>query len=87
MQERMPTQWRFRVQLFGGGADGCTIALAAMTPKIAVFRNGAQASARETKEPIEEAKEDAFAGFYELVEPVGSETPIYVSTGSSQRHS
>jgi hypothetical protein len=60
------------------------VQLRALSSEIAVYRNGAGASAEDPafKESPEEIAD--FVGLYELVEPIGPETPVYISAKGSR---
>jgi hypothetical protein len=69
---------RFRAVLFGGEASGCTVELADFPPLIAVEltdRNVVVVS-------VPTVVSGPMANLYELVSPVGPETPTYVSCRS-----
>jgi hypothetical protein len=70
---------RFRAQLFGGDASGLILELSALVPKITVFQNGGPAFALAADEGSA-AGDARRLGGYELVGPVGPETPVYVAT-------
>jgi hypothetical protein len=76
------TRRRFQARLFGGPADGCLVRLANLSARVAVYRNGAGASAKEPAFADHPAAEGGFVGYYELVEPLGPETPTYVASSS-----
>jgi hypothetical protein len=69
----------FRAQLFGGGASGLVIELSALLPRITVFQNGGPAFAVPADEGCAGGEARRLGG-YELVGPVGPETPVYVAT-------
>jgi hypothetical protein len=68
-----------RAELFGGRGGGLTIRLEKLDDQIAVFQNGgAPFSVPPGSEP-EHGAGTSFLGIYELVGPLGPETPVYVS--------
>lgn len=76
---RTNSRGRFRARLFGGGGNGLVIQLSALAPRITVFQNGGPAFAVAADDGA--AVRDAHRlGGYELVGPLGPETPVYVAT-------
>jgi hypothetical protein len=69
---------RFRAQLFGGNGDGLVVDLPHLDATITVFRNGGPPFVLAADvEPG--AEQDAnLLGRYELVGPIGPETPVYI---------
>jgi hypothetical protein len=76
---RATSDWCFRAQLFGGLGNGLVIRLPSLAPSITVFQNGgAPFAVADTDQatPVEDARR---LGEYELVGPLGPETPVYVA--------
>ena len=69
---------RFQARLFGGPADGCTVRLANLSARVAVHRNGAGALAGEVALADCPDVQADFVDIYELIEPIGPETPTYI---------
>jgi hypothetical protein len=68
-----------RAELFGGRGGGMTIRLRVLDPQIAVFRNGGPPFALPPGDMPDAESHASYLGIYELVGPLGPETPVYVS--------
>jgi hypothetical protein len=79
-QKTAERRWLARAQLFRGRGDGLTVRLEALAPQITVFQNGGPAFAVAGRVAAGEHPEAEMIGVYDLVEPLGPETPIYVAT-------
>jgi hypothetical protein len=71
--ERSAGDHPIMVQLLGGPAGGLLVQVPRLEDQISVYRNGGPPSSVGSGP-------GAFVGTYELVGPVGPETPIYVAT-------
>lgn len=69
--------WRFRVHLFGGGANGRTLELPELCPQIVVYVDGDGLVAAGLNPADLPSTRVGYT--YRLVEPVGPETPQYVT--------
>lgn len=72
-------QFGFRAQLIGGPISGETVELPSFEPRICVYRNGGApfALSPEATPP----GDVALLGEYDIVEPLGPDTPTYVARG------
>lgn len=73
-----PRRFHFQARLFGGDGDGTTIWLDEFAPRISVYRNGGSAFGQPGDPAGDNADGAELIGIYDLVGPVGPETPIYV---------
>ena len=74
---------RFSARLFGGDASGALVELDELAPRISIYRNGGAPVAVEGHQGAP-GEEQMLLGTYELVEPVGPETPIYVRSAGGE---
>lgn len=73
-----PPELKLRVQLLGGRAAGGTVTLTETAPTIHVFQNGGPPYAVPGDAGAPDSERVAL-GTYELVGPIGPETPTYVA--------
>jgi hypothetical protein len=64
--------------LFGGNGDGLMIQLPRLDTRITVYRNGGPPFVVTDGADAPRLDEARVLGIYELVGPVGPETPVYV---------
>jgi hypothetical protein len=74
--------WGCRAQLFGGHGSGLVLELPRLVPRISVYRNGGAPFAVPGDPTTAGREEPTLVGVYDLVEPVGPETPVYIPGGS-----
>jgi hypothetical protein len=72
------TPARFRAQLFGGRGNGLMIMLPQLSPTITVYRNGGEPFVPCGDEHPSASAGALLIGSYDLVEPVGPDTPVYI---------
>jgi hypothetical protein len=75
-----PRRWLRRAELLGGAGSGLAIELDRFDPRVSVFRNGGPPFAVPGQVDPAEHKDAVFIGVYDLVDPLGPDTPIYVAT-------
>jgi hypothetical protein len=73
------TDWLLEAQLFGGRGDGLTIKVHGFAPQVTIFRNGGPPFAVSGVVEATDHPEATRLGVYELVGPVGPDTPVYVA--------
>lgn len=79
---RHASRWRIRAQLLGGSAGGLTIELEDLPARISVYRNGGGPVAVAGDPDASPHPGHVLLGVYDLVGPVGPETPVYVALAS-----
>ena len=66
----------FRAQLFGGAGDGLRVDLQRLASTVVVYRNGGRPFGLDEDASVPDSA--VTLGVYELVAPIGPETPTYV---------